>query len=137
MTTPKTATGYTEAEGYAAFLRQQAEWVDESREGKGNVYDRISMDDIDTDEMRAAADFIDRLSRCDVQNGDDLHTLVEQLRGENDRLRDKIARAQSPVGWPSDHLPSVPKEPACTCGGDMAHDYHQDWCPALPAAERS
>lgn len=30
-------------------------------------------------------------------------------------------------------LPSANR--ACTCGGDMAHDYHQEWCPARPSAE--
>jgi hypothetical protein len=67
MTQSSTETGYTEAEGYAASLRQQAEWVDESREGKVSVYQRITMDDIDTDEMRAAADFIDRQARGPAQ----------------------------------------------------------------------
>ena len=45
------ATGYTEAEGYAASLRQQADWWDREK------------DCLDSDELRAAADFIDRLIR--------------------------------------------------------------------------
>lgn len=55
--------GHDEAEGFAASLRQQATWIDESREGKGSVYQRITMDDIDTDEMRAAADLIEQFQR--------------------------------------------------------------------------
>ena len=43
---------------YSDSLRQQARWIDESREGKGPVYMRITLDDVDTDELRAAADEI-------------------------------------------------------------------------------
>ena len=61
------SVGHNEPEGYAAFLRQQAEWIDEAREGKVSVYQRITMDDIDTDGMRDAADFIDRQARGAAQ----------------------------------------------------------------------
>jgi len=44
-------------------------------------------------------------ARCGVQNSDDIHTLIEQLRAENDILRDKLARAQSPVGWGTELCP--------------------------------
>lgn len=44
-------TGYTKAEGHAASLRQISKWIDEA--GEGGEYD--------TDELRAAADYIDAL----------------------------------------------------------------------------
>lgn len=52
-------SGHDEASGFAASLRQQAQWIEESREAKVSVYLRITLDDIDTDEMRAAAEFIE------------------------------------------------------------------------------
>lgn len=49
-----------EAQGYAASLRQQAAWIDETVNATVPVHSRIDLSDIDTDELRAAADFIDR-----------------------------------------------------------------------------
>jgi len=46
-------TGFNEAEGHAASLRQQAAWIEESP----------AAEMIDADELRAAANFIERLSR--------------------------------------------------------------------------
>lgn len=129
---PKTATGYTEAEGYAASLRQMAGWIT-----SGDFHD------VDETELCAAADFIDRFAgqqRAGVQTGESVNTdLLEACKGAAEwlagwasaepylsRLEGAIARASA--------LSSA--APACTCGGDMAHDYHQDWCPALPSADR-
>lgn len=42
--------GFTEAEGYAASLRQQAQWIEDAGQAV----------DFDADELRAAADFIER-----------------------------------------------------------------------------
>jgi hypothetical protein len=42
--------GYTEAEGYAASLRQQARWIREH-----NLEDKL-----DADELEAAAEYIER-----------------------------------------------------------------------------
>lgn len=53
------ARQFDEAEGFASSLRQQSTWVEESREAKVSVYERITLDDIDTDEMRDAAQFIE------------------------------------------------------------------------------
>lgn len=65
MTDPaarESGVGFTLSEGYAASLRQQATWIDESREGTVPVYQRIDIGDIDTDELRAAADHIEALT---------------------------------------------------------------------------
>lgn len=51
MTTP--SQGHTPAEGYAASLRQQAEWADVE----------LAEAAIDTDELRAAAEFIERQAK--------------------------------------------------------------------------
>lgn len=56
---PGTERGYTEAEGYAASLRQMAQWVDEANADPCG-HGVIGMEDIDADELRAAADFIVR-----------------------------------------------------------------------------
>jgi hypothetical protein len=48
--------------GYADRLRQQAQWIDEARDRIGSPTQWITLDDIDTDEMRDAADEIERLS---------------------------------------------------------------------------
>jgi len=47
------------------------------------------------------------LALGNAQAPDDIHLLVEQLRGENDVLRDQLTRAQSPVGWGSSPVPSA------------------------------
>lgn len=49
-----------EAQGYAASLRQQATWIDETVNATVPVHSRIDLGDVDTDELRAAAAFIDR-----------------------------------------------------------------------------
>jgi hypothetical protein len=50
MTRTEGTQGFNEAEGYAASLRQQADWIDAGE----------SSTELDPDELRAAADFIDR-----------------------------------------------------------------------------
>lgn len=49
-----------EVEGYAASLRLLAQWIDEAVNGTVPVYARVDLGDLDTDELRAAADFIER-----------------------------------------------------------------------------
>lgn len=44
---------------YSDSLRQQAKWIDEAVAGRGDGFD---LGDIDTDEFRAAADELDRLT---------------------------------------------------------------------------
>lgn len=46
---------------YAASLRQQAKWIDEAVAQTVAAEDRIELQDIDTDELRGAADEIERL----------------------------------------------------------------------------
>lgn len=86
-----TMAGHTEAEGYAASLRQMARWVEEALDD-GTPYDqRIDLGDIDIDELRAAADFIERSSTA---------SLPPQVQGEpNDarvrELTDAMARNEA------------------------------------------
>jgi hypothetical protein len=62
-------TGYTEAEGYAASLRQQARWVRECKlDGT-----------IDADELDAAAMFIDRISAV-AKGWQDVETAPHETR---------------------------------------------------------
>lgn len=49
------------AQGYADSLRQQADWIEEAREGRVPIHQRIDLGDIDLDELRAAADFIEHM----------------------------------------------------------------------------
>jgi len=66
-------TGRTKAEGYAANLRQQAT-IRDSRKWDSVLDDYIN-DEIDTDDLRSAADFIDEIA-------DVLRDLLECAEGE-------------------------------------------------------
>lgn len=69
MTEPRDdARGYSEAEGYAASLRQQADWIDGAKDAASDGIVPFEIQDVDTDELRAAADFIERPARCDAVN---------------------------------------------------------------------
>jgi hypothetical protein len=46
---------------YSESLRQQAQWIREALDPKTPEPQRITMDDIDVDELEAAADHINRL----------------------------------------------------------------------------
>ena len=62
----KDSEGYNEAEGYAASLRQMAKWVGEALNEGTPHHQRIDLGDIDTDELRDAAEYIERLSAKSV-----------------------------------------------------------------------
>lgn len=51
--------GLTEPEGYAASLRQQARWIREALDNSVPAEQRIGLEDIDCDELEAAADYIE------------------------------------------------------------------------------
>lgn len=72
-----TTAGYTEAEGYAASIRQIAKWIDDA--DLGGEYD--------TDELRAASDLIARQS-----------VRIEELKADNEGLR----KALNAVSVPAD-----------------------------------
>jgi hypothetical protein len=55
-------SGHTEAEGYAASLRQMAQWADDAIAPDTPDSQRIDIGDIDTDELRAAANYIERIA---------------------------------------------------------------------------
>lgn len=111
--------GYNEAQGFSASLRQQAEWIEEAREAKVPVYQRITIDDIDTEDMRAAADFIDRI------------TALQNLAAE------PVASDEAcKLNYPNPAPEPVALEDDCSCGGGDFSG-HDTGCPyaALPQAQ--
>lgn len=82
-----TDPGHTPAEGYAASLRQQAEWIIEIT---GRVRQHsLDPSDIDTDELKAAAAFIEQQAARIAE----LESQVETLTGLLDANADVLAKA--------------------------------------------
>ncbi len=78
---------------YAESLRQQAKWIREALDPSTPVSQRIELQDIDTDELEAAADHIDSL------NGRPLIAVVQHPDGtvsplSETHMSDGTVRAQ-------------------------------------------
>jgi hypothetical protein len=108
------ATSYDEPQGYAASLRQMAKWVREAVDPRTADSQRITLDDIDAEELDAAAAFMDRIrtlpqavkepvARAHITLEDDgPYARLEILNGE--RLQPSMSPVdlyveQAPVGW--------------------------------------
>lgn len=67
---------------HAASLRQQAKWIREALDPATPDTQRITMDDIDIDELESAADYIDVLVEA-----------LEVIAGSKDKLQALQAKA--------------------------------------------
>lgn len=81
-----------ETPGYASSLRQQARWIDEARENDRPATSQdITIDDIDTDELRDAAARIEQLEA----QVDTLQTAMTAPTQDEIDLRSKLASSQA------------------------------------------
>jgi len=67
---------------YAASLRQQAKWIREALDPDFDPLMKITLDDIDIDELESAADYIDVLVEA-----------LEVIAGSKDKLQALQAKA--------------------------------------------
>jgi hypothetical protein len=71
------------AQGYADSLRQQSKWIEETVSAVVPSHHRIDIGDIDTDELKAAANLIESLSKALSEAEAYLHRTLESYVHEH------------------------------------------------------
>jgi hypothetical protein len=87
--------GHTPSSGFAASLRQEAEWIEKAVSGTAPFDECVELGDIDTDELRDAADHIDALQARVAELEAALHAVIQidhHNHGPESRAT-KVARA--------------------------------------------
>jgi len=110
--------------GYASSLRQQARWVREAVADPAS-HQAIALDDIDTDELDAAADEIERLRKLvqDLLNNDPNEYISDAGHTVLDLWRQEARKALGQMGDNDDDVVCVNARDLCYGGAGKPCPY--------------